>query len=622
MLQDSVLEYINLGPSHPPFVLTHALYTLCIALQEPDDVDLKLALGVWFNRGLAAKLPSDFITTKEEYIAEFERWDKDRDGYALHAPTVPLYDLLPMGDCIQSIHGHFLYDYHELAPKNLLGALRQQLRKNDANAHGISVYQRMKTKVPSPEELDWEPYVFVEKFLHHTPFYQFFCTRVPFRIKRERFTEHGALFARSGHGKSRALRAFVAQFLQEQCPPALFLIDSLGSLIEGIDRLDVFNNTLKDRLVILDPSRPEYMPRLNFFDMKSDDLCFYLFKAIDQSFTARQATMISYLMEYMRALPAPSVLKLIEVCESKANLYPEVLPKLSPFAQSFFEHQFYAGKSGDNFVQQTKAQIAQRLYTLGRLSKFNEMFSASDDLFDPYECMQQKRIVLINTDARSPDLGGLGEAGSAIFGRFILAQCLAAARRRPMYERHLALLVVDEAKAYMDEQSALILSDARQFGMGMLLASQQPHQLPEGVRSEINTNTSIRMMGNIEYAVASQYARDMRCEPDWIVSMKSFDRSHAEWATFVSGMDHAIKVNIPFHAIESMQKSANRVKASNYRSPEHAKQRPAASPQPANLATQEQSMVDPPQERPAKEPVREKQAFAESDEIKPGKSWD
>lgn len=204
-------------------------------------------------------------------------------------------------------------------------------------------------------------------------------------------------------------------------------------------------------------------------------------------------------------------------------------------------------------MQQTKSQLAQRLYTLGRLPKFIEIFSATDDLFDPYACMQSKKIVLINTDARSPKQGGLGEA-SAIFGRYILAQCLEAARQRPRNQRHLALIICDEAKAYLDEQSALILSDARQYGMGMLLASQQPHQLPEGVRREVNTNTSIRFMGSIEYSIAAQYARDMFCEPEFIIGMKKYDRSHAEWAAHISGMERAAMVRIPYGAIEAMPK--------------------------------------------------------------------
>ena len=186
------------------------------------------------------------------------------------------------------------------------------------------------------------------------------------------------------------------------------------------------------------------------------------------------------------------------------------------------------------------------------------MFSGTTGVpFDPFQCMQEKKIVLINTDARPPRLGGLGEA-SGIFGRFILAQCLDAARGRPKTDRDLALLIVDEAKAYMDDQAALILSDARQFGLGMMLATQFPHQLPEGVRREINTNTSIRLMGPVEHAVASQYSRDMFTTPEFIMGMKSYAKSHAEWAAYVSNMtDKAVKLNVPFGVLEQMPKREN-----------------------------------------------------------------
>jgi hypothetical protein len=487
-------------------------------------------------------------------------WEEDNPTGPGVGPTIPLHDAL---DDI----GHAIMDFalplFMAGKEGYFGDVRKVLADNECTMNGLTPYQRHRTRIPDPWQRDEPPDELCWLYFRDTWLHAVMKLPIPFRIERERFNEHGAIFARTGHGKTQALRSFVAQFLSEPDPPALFLLDSLGALIKDIDRLEVFNTTLRNRLVILDPSRPEHMPRLNFFTgVQSDELIFYLFKAIDQAFTQRQATMASYLMEYMRHVPAPDLLKLVELCKAKANPYPNLLHKLTPFARLFFEQEFFvSGKGGDPFIAQTKAQIAQRLFTLGRIPKFNQMFSATGNLFDPYEHMQRKSVVLINTDARTPRVGGLGPEGSTIFGRYILAQCLEAARVRPTHERHLALLIVDEAKAYMDDQAALILSDARQFGMGMLLASQQPHQLPEGVRREINTNTSIRMMGNIEYAVAAQYARDMRCEPEFIRDMKKYDGSHAEWATFVSGMDRAVKIRMPYFAIEKMPRQERPVQA-------------------------------------------------------------
>ena len=360
---------------------------------------------------------------------------------------------------------------------------------------------------------------------------------------------HGAVFAKSGHGKTQTLRTIIRSFLEEDDPPALFIIDSLGALIRGLDRLEIFATKLKDRLVIIDPADT---PALNFFKLESDDLHFYLFKAVDQAFTQRQATMISYLMELMHHTHGATLETLVALCEGRAEPDAEAMQRVSPFAQSFFANQFFA-KKPDQLVQQTKQQIAQRIYTLVRLPKFNQMFSASENAFDPYHCMQEKKIVLINTDGRPTRLGGLGEAGSSVLGRFLLAQILDAARGRPDDARHLALIILDEAKHYMDDQAALILSDARQFGLGMLLATQFPHQLEEGVRREINTNTSIKLFGPVEYAVASQYARDMFTTPEFIMGMKSYDKSHAEWACYVANFTpHAMKLSVPFGSIEQM----------------------------------------------------------------------
>ncbi len=468
-----------------------------------------------------------------------------------NAPTVPLYVLTKHYPDIVNAIITFIGS-SKYAGNDTFATTTRQLTDNAQRTSGIDPKKPGTRKVTLPQEYDGDV---TEAYLWGTPFYDFFQTPLPFVIDRKIYAEHGAMFARTGHGKSQTLRAIVASFLQEEDPPALFIMDSLGSLIDGMADLEVFAGRLKDRLVIIDPSKPEHLPALNFFQLQSDDLCFYLFKAIDQSFTQRQSTMISYLMEFMRTIPNANLLTLIQVCEARDNPFPNALANLSPFAQSFFANQFFA-KKPDQLVQQTKSQIAARIYTLARMPKFNEMFSGtSGQTFDPFRCMQEKKICLINTDARPTRLGGLGEA-SAVFGRFILAQCLDAARGRPKDQRHLALLIVDEAKAYMDDQTALILSDARQFGLGMFLATQFPHQLEEGVRREINTNTSIKFMGPVEYAVASQYARDMFTRPEFIMGMKAYDRSHAEWAAYVANLtDKAVRLSVKYGAIEAMPKA-------------------------------------------------------------------
>jgi hypothetical protein len=227
------------------------------------------------------------------------------------------------------------------------------------------------------------------------------------------------------------------------------------------------------------------------------------------------------------------------------------------------------------------------------------MFSARHNEFNAYECIQQKKIVLINTNRFA-----IGDDASAIFGRFILAQCLSAALARapiPEHERHLALLIVDEAKQYFDDHTEKILADARQFGLGLLFATQYVHQLQEGVRRAMYGNTAIKMIGPIEYGDRLSLSREMNTTPEFIASMRAYDRSHAEWAVHVRTSNltpKAVKVVVPYGTLENAPRRAAGVE-------------PSSISAPTTTAGQPDLRADPQSAEPAQDAPL----------IKPGKEW-
>ena len=363
---------------------------------EPDD----LLEAVAYRARLRA-----LLTFKENSDRLFERWI-DALGAILraiadavpsssapvHAASVlsaPLIDLIPKStqlvtDLVARIMQFANDDPHAVRPGSVLAHLCKEALLTVSEIDETTARKHPRRLIaPNKSGLSGE--ALLEAFLPE-PFHTLLSTPIPFQIPHHIYAEHGAIFSKSGHGKSQTLRAIVASLLQGEDPPALFIMDSLGALIEDIDKLQIFTTHLRDRLVIIDPAdtRP---PALNFFKLQSDDLIFYLFKSIDQSFTPRQSTMIAYLMELMRHIHDATLLTLVQVCESRDNLFPDVLAKLSPFAQSFFAQQFHA-KKPDPFVQQTKNQIAQRIYSLGRMGKFAQMFSARENKFDPLRFMK------------------------------------------------------------------------------------------------------------------------------------------------------------------------------------------------------------------------------------------
>lgn len=437
-------------------------------------------------------------------------------------------------DMPQYHHGPFSYHY-EPSQKTITAFLSPFIL-----ATKVDFFKELKPKLMRELERDAHPI----NLLRGTPLQQLFPVTETFGIPSEKWKEHAAIFAPTGGGKTQTLQALIVDFLKTDTP--MFIMDSMGAMLKKIERL----NIPPERLVILDPT-DEKPPALNFFKInappaKQMELFFYLFKAIEQGLTPRQATMVSYLVEYMQVLPYATLDTLRLVCESKEGLPFDQLERLSPIARDFFNNQFYGR---DQLIQQTKQQIAARLYTIGRNHVFNEMFSAPENRFDASAIIARKQICLINTDRLF-----LGDEASAIFGRFIIAQCMAAALSRasiPERERHLALLIVDESKAYLDEQAEKILSDARQFGLGLILATQSPHQLPEGVQREVANNTGIKMLGSVSYSVASQLARDMKTTPDFIQSMQARPPHSVEFATYVRDITpHAIKLSIPIGVLE------------------------------------------------------------------------
>ena len=488
------------------------------------------------QKRLTLRYDDAFLAIKE-FLRELQPLIPTEPGLA----TIPLHTIFQPHTFIGTVYRCF----HDVTSDGeyLFDDLRRQLYRNLITASGYDpgTYDG-KRKLVVPAESRDAPEDVYRKYLANTPFLDILDFPVPFAIPIDSYREHGFLFAKSGHGKSQSMRAMLSSLLDQDC--ALFVIDGNGALIENLDRVE----SIKDRLVVLDPTET---PALNFFKMqgasreKQMELFFYLFRAIDQSLTERQATMVAYLVDLMQAIPDATFDTLRQVCEAKTFPYVDVLKQLPPITQDFFAHQFMGS---DQLVRQTKNQLAQRLYTVGRNHAFAAMFSARDNRFNAFECMQQKKVVIVDTSRDK-----LGDQGSAIFGRYILAQCLAAAWQRPKHERHLCLLMVDEAKTYLDDQSQKILSDARAFGLGLLLASQFPDQLDEGVRKEVVNNTSIKLAGPAAYSVVAQLNRDMRCEADFILGMKKKDYAYAEWACYVDNVTpRAVKITVPFGAIEKL----------------------------------------------------------------------
>ncbi len=155
--------------------------------------------------------------------------------------------------------------------------------------------------------------------------------------------------------------------------------------------------------------------------------------------------------------------------------YRDHINKLEGTPKRFFETEF----NSKEFAM-TKVQVLRRLYGVLENQTFERMFSNPQSKFDMFSEINAGKLILINT---SKSL--LKEQGTQIFGRFFIALIAQAAQERstlPDYDRLPTMVYIDEAQDYFDQNIGLILSQARKYKVGMIMAHQYLGQLSNGLQ--------------------------------------------------------------------------------------------------------------------------------------------
>lgn len=490
------------------------------------------------------------------------------DGSASLA-TVPVIDLVPkIGQLVWDVSIPFYSD--DIDGLRLFARLKQQLGYNEK-----LVTESSRNYIPS-YQCKGPPREIVAAYLAGTPLARLFEAQVPFVFTDRQRYEHMHVIGGSGHGKTQLLQHLIYRDLTREAPPALIVIDSQGDMLRKIQRLELFTcEPLADRLVIIDPEDVEYPPALNMFDMTNArlagysrahreqieagviELYNYVFGALAAELTQKQGTAFAFVSRLMLSIPGATIHTLRELMEDEAqsldrSRFAEHIVKLDPTALAFFENQFFS-----RAFQQTRQQIARRLYGVLQVPAFDRMFSAATNKLDMFEAIQSGRIVLVNTSKAL-----LKSDASALFGRYMIALAMRAIFERVAVRRHdPAFLIVDEAAEYFDDNLETLLSQARKYNMGVLFAHQHLEQLSPPLRSSVAANTSIKLAGGVSDRDARALAPDMRTSADFVTSARKCERS-TEFACYVRNMtDMAVKLTIPFGTLESVPRMSRQAHA-------------------------------------------------------------
>jgi hypothetical protein len=540
---------------HPPYSLVQALYDCVERIYGEDQIYAVIPPD---------RAPRDYLETRQHQLT-------DRRISAALKALIDFLKRLPLPDSVYLLpHTGPTVEYRQLIPdyaqlvKSIISrlavnsydenltfpALSHTIQRNYARVSGIGDLDNPgNRKVISPTEYKGDP----TDYLEGTPLKDLFSTQVPFHIPMLTWASHGICLAPPGHGKTQLLGSLITNFLSEPNPPGLVVLDPHGDLYSNLaTRVDA------DRLVTLNPDINP--PPLNFLDFgnsteaQTNATFSYLMSSLSGGLSDKQGAIVPYLLKLLRQIPSASLDTLRDIVDEKgikklsASRYYQYIQKLPHVDQGFFQHQFHSTS-----MQETKNAIGWKLYSALSNDTFRAMFSARTNSFDAAAAMRDRKVVLVKGSENT-----LGQDGATIFLQFIVAQVMQASFKRatiPEAERHLCLLIIDEAKHVFNDQTERILTECRKWNLGFLAATQLISQIPENVRTAIYGATAIKISGPVADSDAEQLRKEMYCSKEFIRSMKAKQRSHADWAFFVNQMtDHAVRVRVPYGALEALPK--------------------------------------------------------------------
>lgn len=447
----------------------------------------------------------------------------------------------------------------DLEPLKICHNLRDHLHKNTLIASGglpgkASRERQLKlpTKNRSVEASDC-----ARVYLGGTPLQKLLDHPVPVALPTATRFEHMHIVAGSGHGKTQTLQSLILRDLEAVANggASIVVMDSQSDLINTIAGLDIFapGQILADRLVLIDPTDLEWPVALNLFDAGLERLDqyapldrerltnsilelydFVLGSLLDAGMTQKQNVIFRYITRLLLHIPGATIHTLRELLEDGGgDKYQPYINQLEGSARAFFETEF----NGKEFVA-TKRQVVRRLYGILENQTMERMFSHPKSKLDLFAEMNAGKVILINT---AKDL--LKEQGTEIFGRFFIALIAQAAQERAVLtkeDRTPTFVYVDEASDYFDKNVGIILSQARKYNVGMVLAHQFLGQLEPRLQEAISANTAIKFAGGVSAKDARALANDLRSDATFIT-----EQAKLNFAAFIKGQTkQAISISI------------------------------------------------------------------------------
>lgn len=335
------------------------------------------------------------------------------------------------------------------------------------------------------------------------------------RMKHEDRFRHFYVIGQTGTGKSSILQVMIRQDLKNG--NGLCIVDPHGQLIEDImpfipreraDDVIYFNPADLERPIginLLEADTPE---ERELVALDAMNIMIKLFN--EEIFGPRiQDYFRNGCLTLMEDPEGGALTDIVRLFTDDEYQKLKVEHVKNPIVKSFWEHQM--AKTGAREKQEMIPYFASKFGQFVTNTMMRNIIGQSKSSFDFSEAMNSEKILLMNLSK-----GTTGDINSKLLGLIIVQKIQMAALRRQKEgkgERKDFFLYIDEFQNYITDSIESILSEARKYRLGLIMAHQYIKQL-EGEDGKSKVKDAV--FGNVgtmmAYKIGAQDAEYMAKE--------------------------------------------------------------------------------------------------------------
>jgi hypothetical protein len=300
---------------------------------------------------------------------------------------------------------------------------------------------------------------------------------------------HLYIVGQTGTGKSTLLLNLIEQDLANG--EGIALLDPHGDLADAV--LTRVPRARSNDLVYLNPADLAFPIGFNPLSQVRDDLKAIVADGIVSAFRHVWADSWGHRLDYILT---NAVRALLDVPGATLLMLPRLLVDdgfrgrvvgnhvADPIVRSFWVNE-YAGYS-PSFRTEAIAPIQNKIGKVLMAPSLRNMLAQPKSTITLRRLMDEGAIVVCNLSK-----GSLGESTAHLLGALLTTSLAQAAMSRadaPPSERRIFHLYADEFQSFATDSFALILSEARKYGLTLTLAHQYLNQLPDQLRSAVFGN--------------------------------------------------------------------------------------------------------------------------------------